>query len=301
MSMHAGDSERRLRRIVPMLRRLVSLPDLFRCTPPDFMETSLGLGVTVDDEVGTGTRTQREPMTEFQLSDAHILFADEALLVIDKPPGVLSQPDATGDVDVVRAVEAWARQRGKRDPFVGLVHRLDRPASGVLLIARSKAAARDLSEQFRERLVEKQYLAVVEGRMQGIGTCTGYIAKIGRDPTLVTPDHPDGRRAVLRWQTVAAARGTTVVRVQLETGRSHQIRLQLSDLGHPIVGDFRYGATRELDGENLALHHTVLRFEHPTSRRMMTVTAAPPRSWQALLTDDQQAAIDSLIQRATPS
>lgn len=240
-------------------------------------------------------------MTEFQLSDAHILLVDDALLVIEKPPGVLSQPDATGDVDVVRAVEAWGRRSGEDDPFVGLVHRLDRPASGVMVIARSKAAARDLSEQFRDRLVEKQYLAVVEGPMRGIGTCTGYIAKTGRAPTLVSADHPDGRRAVLRWQTVASGRGTTVVQVQLETGRPHQIRLQLSDLGHPIVGDFRYGATRELDGENLALHHAVLRFEHPSSCRMMTVTASPPRSWKPLLTDDQWAAIDSFIQRARPS
>lgn len=240
-------------------------------------------------------------MPEFQLSDAHILIADDALLVIDKPPGVLSQADATGDVDVVRAAKAWLRGGGERDPFVGLVHRLDRPASGVMVLGRSTAAARDLSEQFRERLVEKTYLAVVEGRMRGIGTCTGYIAKIGRSPSLVSPDHPDGRRAVLHWQAVAAGRGTTVVQVQLETGRPHQIRLQLSDLGHPITGDIRYDADRELDGENLALHHTILRFEHPSSHRMITVTAPPPSTWKDLLTDEQVTAIDTLIQRATRS
>ncbi|PEN13977.1 RNA pseudouridine synthase [Longibacter salinarum] len=238
-------------------------------------------------------------MTETALSDSDVLYDDEALLVVNKPAGLLSQADHTGDVDLVTAAKRWlrdARDAGS-DPFVGLVHRLDRPASGVMVLARTSDAARDLSNQFQDRLVEKRYLAIVEGRMTGMGTCTDYIAKIDREPTLVGPDHPEGKRAILRWQTLAPGDSVSVVQVQLETGRPHQIRLQLSNEGHPILGDFRHGGSRELDGKNLALHQVLLRVEHPDTYRMMTWAVSPPASWNHVLSSDQAAAIRAAVQR----
>lgn len=233
------------------------------------------------------------PMPEFRLSPSDILYLDDAVLALVKPAGCLSQPDATGDTDIVKLATSYLRdQTGKSDPFVGLVHRLDRPASGVMVLARSSEAARELSVQFHDRLVEKRYLAVVEGRMTGLGTCTGYIAKVGREPAIVGPKHPHGKRAVLQWQAVAPAdpaRGehASVVQVQLHTGRSHQIRLQLAEEGYPIVGDFRHGASTELDGRNLALHQTLLRVEHPDTYQMLTFEAPVSGVWRHVLSDRQ--------------
>lgn len=239
-------------------------------------------------------------MATRSLDDADILHVDDDLLVICKPPGVLSQADSTGDADVVARAKDWLRtnRSAGADPFVGLVHRLDRPASGVMVLALTSAAARDLSEQFQDRLVEKRYLAIVEGRVTGLGTCTGFIAKEGRDPKLVGPDHPGGKRAVLRWQALAPGDAASVVQVQLETGRPHQIRLQLAGEGHPILGDFRHGARTELDGRNLALHQILLRVEHPSTYRMLTLTAPPPDAWSAVLTTEQQAAVDAAADRS---
>jgi len=231
-------------------------------------------------------------------TDFRVLHCDDALIAVDKPAGMLSQADRTGDPDLVAVAKAWLHEHRTAgpDPFVGLVHRLDRPASGVMVLGRTSDAARELSRQFRERFAEKRYLAVVEGEMTGMGTCVHYIAKKGREPMIVGPDDPDGKRAVLRWQALAPGAAASVVQVQLETGRPHQIRLQLSDEGFPIIGDLRHGGKRELHGRNLALHQILLRVEHPATYQMMTLTASPPDTWRHVLTSEQLEGMAGAIQ-----
>lgn len=226
-----------------------------------------------------------------------VLHDDEVLLVVNKPPGLLSQADRTGDPDVLTLGKAWLQQKDEApaEPFLGLVHRLDRPASGLMVLARTPAAARDLSRQFRERTVTKHYLALVEGTRTGIGTCTDYLAKDGRSVRVVAPEHPSGRRAELAWQSLAQSGGLSLLQVRLQTGRRHQIRAQLAHAGHPIVGDMRYGATRELDGRNLALHAYELALEHPTERVGMRWTARPPTSWDDALDDTLRTALNRLL------
>lgn len=227
-----------------------------------------------------------------------ILHHDDHLLVIDKPPGLLAQPDHTGDPDVVtRGKARLADDRGE-DPFLAPVHRLDRPASGIMVLARTSAAAKELSRQFRERLVEKRYLVVVEGTLRGIGTWTDYIAKPDRQPRLVDPDHPDGKRAVLNWQALAREDNRTLLQIELQTGRSHQIRLQATSRGHPVVGDRRYGAASSLGTRAIALHHAVLRLDHPAQSRRETFVAEPPDVWSEVLTDDMRAALRRMLTHA---
>lgn len=227
-----------------------------------------------------------------------ILHHDDHLLVIDKPPGLLAQPDHTGDPDVVtRGKARLADDRGE-DPFLAPVHRLDRPASGIMVLARTSAAAKELSRQFRERLVEKRYLVVVEGTLRGIGTWTDYIAKPDRQPRLVDPDHPDGKRAVLNWQALAREDNRTLLQIELQTGRSHQIRLQATSRGHPVVGDRRYGAASSLGTRAIALHHAVLRLDHPAQSRRETFVAEPPDVWSEVLTDDMRAALRRVLTHA---
>lgn len=229
-----------------------------------------------------------------------ILYRDEHLLVLVKPSGVLAQPDHTGDIDVLTlGKRRMAAREEVNDPFLGLVHRLDRPTSGVMVLARTSEAARALSQQFRERTVEKTYLAVVEGELRGIGTWTDTIAKPGRQPKVVSPGHPEGKHARLDWQALGHDAGRTLLRLQLHTGRPHQIRLQAADRGYAVVGDTRYGANATRPDGAIALHHTVLRVEHPGSRRVKTFVAPPPMRWSDLLSDPLQAAIDRVVDQAT--
>lgn len=226
-----------------------------------------------------------------------VLYDDDQILVVDKPAGLLAQPDHTGDPDVLTLARDWT---GKSDPFVGLVHRLDRPTSGLMVLARSSAAARVLSRQFRERTAQKQYLAIVEGSLRGIGTWTDYIAKPGRRPTIVGPDHPEGKSAELDWQALRAAEGNTLLQIQLRTGRPHQIRLQAAERGHPVVGDLRYGGAEAGLPAGIALHHAVLRIEHPSDASMKTFVAEVPAAWSSVLTDAMRSAIDRSLALARP-
>ncbi|NNF58817.1 MAG: RNA pseudouridine synthase [Rhodothermaceae bacterium] len=211
-----------------------------------------------------------------------VLYLDNHLLVVVKPPGLLAQADRTGDTDLLTQGKAFLKEKFDKpgNVFLGLVHRLDRPVSGVMVLARTSKAAGRLSKAFRERRVEKRYLALVEGRMSGAGEREDYLLKEDGRVRIVSADHPKGKRAVLRWQALGEEGRLSLVEVKLLTGRAHQVRVQLAALGTPILGDFRYGATRELDGRNLALHAYRLAFEHPVRREPLVFTAPPPVSWQ---------------------
>lgn len=233
-------------------------------------------------------------------SPVEVLHHDEHLLVVDKPPGLLSQADHTGDPDVVSLGKERLAGKENGDPFLGLVHRLDRPASGLMVLARTSEAASDLSRQFRERLVEKRYVVLVEDALRGIGTWTDYIAKPDRQPRLVAPDHPDGKRAVLDWQALSTGQGRTLLQVELHTGRSHQIRLQATSRGHPVVGDRRYDAASSLRDRAIALHHALLRLDHPAQSRRRTFTSEPPAVWSDVLTEDMLSTLRRVLNHAEP-
>lgn len=225
-----------------------------------------------------------------------VLFEDNHLLVVNKAPGMLSQADRTGDMDMVTLAKMYvARTRGKTGAvYMGLVHRLDRPAGGVMVLARTSKAAARLSKQFRERSATKEYEALVEGRLAGEGTWEDRLEKRDGHVRVVTTG---GKEARLTWRAVetfevgsgggsdggtgSGAQVLTRIHIALDTGRAHQIRVQCAERGHPILGDFRYGSTNELDGKNLALHARRLALEHPVKREQMTFEAPLPRTWPA--------------------
>ena len=212
-----------------------------------------------------------------------VLYLDNHLLVVNKPPGVLAQADRTGDPDLLSLGKAYLKRRFDKpgNVFLGLVHRLDRPASGVMAFARTSKAAARLSRAFRERLPEKRYLALVEGRCTGGGTLVDYLVKEDRRVRVVDPDYPKAQRAELTWRALERRRGLTLVEVDLKTGRPHQVRVQLAHIGFPLLGDLRYGARRALDGRNLALHAWRLALDHPTRKERMAWEAPPPATWEA--------------------
>lgn len=222
-----------------------------------------------------------------------VLHVDNHLLVVDKPAGMLAQGDATGDADLVTLAKAYLKRQFERpgDVFVGLVHRLDRPVSGVVVLARTSKAAARLSAQFAGRGVEKRYLAVVEGRLEGGGERVDWLVKGERGTVHRVPEGTTGaRRAALRWESLAVEGRRTLVGVDLLTGRAHQIRVQLAGLATPVVGDLRYGAKAPLgDGRGIALHATRLAFAHPTARERVVFASRPP--WRGLLDEAVRRAV----------
>ncbi|PAP77648.1 RluA family pseudouridine synthase [Rubrivirga marina] len=218
------------------------------------------------------------------------LYLDNHLLAVSKPPGLLTQADRTGDPDLVSLAKAYLKERFDKpgNVFVGLVHRLDRPASGVMMLARTSKAASRLSDQFRRRVPQKRYLAVVEGDPGDGGAWTERVDAIdkGGGGSVDVVPVGEGQRAALRYRTLARDSARSLVEVELLTGRKHQIRAQLAELGAPILGDFRYGnQTPFADGRGVALHAYRLVVEHPTKREPVTVVAPPPEAWAGLFPD----------------
>ncbi len=216
-----------------------------------------------------------------------VLFEDNHCLALNKPAGMLVQGDRTGDPTLADAAGSYLRQRyGKPGRvFVGVVHRLDRPVSGVVLLARTSKAASRLAEQFRRGSVGKRYLALVEQAPQPpSGTLVHHLAKdeATNRTRVVGARHAGARLARLRYRVVTQHPGGALLEVEPETGRSHQIRVQLAACGAIIVGDVRYGSRRRL-GNMLALHASQLEFEHPTREERLRVEAPLPASWQLLL------------------
>ena len=213
--------------------------------------------------------------------ESSILYLDNHLLVINKPAGVLVQGDASGDLDLLTAGKRYLKKRFHKpgNVFLGLVHRLDRPVSGVMVFARTSKAASRLANQFRARTVQKNYIAMVKGSMAGHGTLINYVRKDHRKVRIVDENHPKGLRAELFYKAVRHIKGRSIVLVTLKTGRPHQIRVQLANQGHPIIGDFKYGSKEELDGRNLALHSGRLTIEHPTMKTRLTWSAPVPATW----------------------
>jgi len=223
--------------------------------------------------------------------DVKIIYEDNHLLVVEKPQNILTQGDQTGDEDLLTVLKEDIRQRYDKpgNVYLGLVHRLDRPAGGVMVFAKTSKAASRLSDQVRTGTFGKKYLAVVHGVPdEPTGTLVNYLVKDEAANTVKAVDGigdpasdlPAGaKKAVLDYEVIEAADGLSLVRIKLHTGRPHQIRVQFAAIGHPLYGDQKYGASLNEPGMQLALWSVEISFIHPTLREQVTFSSDPPGAY----------------------
>jgi len=222
-----------------------------------------------------------------------VLYEEGPCLVVCKPPGLLTQAPPGIDSLEARIKDFYRQREGKTgNIYLGVPHRLDRPASGAMVFARHSRAARRLAEQFEGRLVQKLYWACVEGQLDAPqGTWTDLMRKIPDQARaeIVPDNHPEGRLAVLHYRLLDQAPWGSWLEIELETGRMHQIRVQAASRGHPLLGDALYGSAvpfgpqyNDIRQRAIALHARTLSFRHPMTRQPIAVTAAPPEAWQEL-------------------
>jgi 23S rRNA pseudouridine1911/1915/1917 synthase len=213
-----------------------------------------------------------------------ILYEDNHCLAIAKPSGVSSAHFQGQDQTLDRTVKEYLKDKYHKpgQVFLGVVHRLDKPVSGVLLFARTSKAAARLSEQFREGTIEKTYWAIVEGSLaRAAGSLEDWLLRDREQKRVevVEPRTPGAKQSLLHFQRRGEYNGLTWLEVRPQTGRTHQLRVQLAHHGHPIFGDARYGSVHTFES-GIALHARALTFLHPIRYEPITLTAELPALWK---------------------
>lgn len=221
-----------------------------------------------------------------------ILYQDNHVIVVNKRPGELVQPDSTGDPALEDTVKAYIKVKYNKpgDVFLGIVHRIDRPVGGAVLMARTSKALVRLNEQLKHRQFRKTYWAIVE-KMPSDGSTEGelrhYIVRNGKSNRSMAYDTmaavpkgtptSDAKEAILRYKILASSDRYHLFEIELLTGRHHQIRCQLSKIGCTIKGDLKYGASRSNKDGGISLWARGLSFEHPVTHETITVEAPTPK------------------------
>ena len=202
--------------------------------------------------------------------DLEVLYLDNHLLAVNKPPGLLTQPTTTGAPDLETLAKAWIKKKfeKKGNVFLHPIHRLDKPVSGIVLFARTSKALSRLNAQMRQKTLHKVYFAKVEGHLTSPNGTLKHTLTHGSHKALLSPS---GKEALLSYTTLKTYPHSTLIEIVLHTGRYHQIRAQWGHSGHPIVGDLKYGSTQK--ASRIALHHGRLTFAHPISKHQLTITS----------------------------
>ncbi len=218
-----------------------------------------------------------------------LIYEDNHIIIVNKRAGEIVQGDKTGDVPLSEEVKAYIKERYHKpgDVFLGVVHRLDRPVSGLVLFARTSKALTRLAEMFRTRQVHKTYWAIVANQPpQPEGTLTHWLTRNPKNNTARAYDRevPGSKQAILDYRVIGHSDRYWLLEVDLHTGRHHQIRCQLAKMGCPIRGDLKYGAPRSNPDGGISLHARRLWFEHPVSHQLIDLTAPVPdeRLWQQI-------------------
>lgn len=211
-----------------------------------------------------------------------VLYEDNHLIIVNKAASEIVQGDKTGDKPLSDIVKEYIQVKYNKPGavFLGVVHRLDRPVSGIVLFARTSKALERMNKKFREKEIQKKYWAVVEkAPEESAGTLENYLIKNQeKNKSFVQKDDKAGAKlSKLSYKVLSQSDKYTLLEVELHTGRHHQIRVQLSHMGCIIKGDVKYGARRSNEDASIHLHARELSFEHPVSKEKIKVTAPVPK------------------------
>lgn len=215
-------------------------------------------------------------------SDLAIIYEDNHLIAVNKAAGILVQGDETGDETLTDIVKSYIKEKYHKpgDVYLGVIHRIDRPVSGVVIFARTSKALSRMNEMLRDKKLQKHYLAIVNHRPDPLSaTLTHHLVK-DNDKNIVkayTAKKKDSKEAVLKYTVIGELDQKILLEVEPLTGRPHQIRTQLSKIGSPIAGDLKYGATYPLPDKSIALHCRSMSFEHPVTKSWIVIKADVPR------------------------
>lgn len=217
-----------------------------------------------------------------------ILYEDNHLIAVLKPAGVLTQGDKSGDVSLMDEVKKYLKEKYKKpgNVFLGLLHRLDRNVFGIVLFAKTSKGASRLSEQFRERSVEKIYHAIVLGKPeQKKGNLINYLNKdeIKNKVSISDKKKPGFELVELSFEVISSNNKYSLLKINLKTGKSHQIRAQLAFLGFPVLGDKKYGAPFVLPDNRLGLCATSIAFKLATENQRKLISIPLPKEWKEYL------------------
>tara|TARA_B100000963_G_scaffold60131_2_gene48081 strand:+ start:3858 stop:4532 length:675 start_codon:yes stop_codon:yes gene_type:complete len=210
-----------------------------------------------------------------------IIYEDNHLIAINKRPGDLVQGDKTGDNTLIDQVKNYLKKKYNkpRGVFLGLIHRLDRPTSGLILFAKTSKALRRINQQFKDRKTQKKYWVIIDKSFDSnSGTLTHWLK---RNPKMNksfanNEEVNDSKKAILHYKKIIKLKKYCVLEIDLETGRHHQIRSQLSFIGFPVKGDLKYNAKRKNPDASIDLHARSLTINHPTTKKKITFIASPP-------------------------
>lgn len=219
-----------------------------------------------------------------------IVYEDNHIIAVNKEPGVLVQADKTNDKCLLEMVKEFIKKRDNKqgNVFLGLAHRIDRPTSGLVLFAKTSKALTRLSNMFREKEIEKYYLALVDNVIEPTsGTLNNYLIRKPKfNKSFVCNKSVKGsKEAKLKYEYIKKGSTYYLVKIQLLTGRHHQIRAQFSNYDVHIKGDLKYGASRSNKDGGISLHSYQMKFIHPVSQKSLTLTASVPKEniWQNLI------------------
>jgi len=216
----------------------------------------------------------------------NVLYEDNHLIAVYKPAGILVQGDKSGDISLMDEVKKYLKERYKKpgNVFLGLLHRLDRPVSGIVLFAKTSKGASRLSEQFRKHLVEKIYHAIVFGKpKQNRGALVNYIEKDKKTKKAIVKQNKKAKKAELYYEVVTSNKKYSLLKILIKTGRFHQIRAQLAAMGCPVLGDVKYGAAVCFPDKSIALCATSFSFCLATKQQIKKISIPFPSDWNNYL------------------
>lgn len=208
----------------------------------------------------------------------HVLYEDNHVLVVEKPVNIPVQEDSSHDLDLLTMCKQYIKETYNKpgNVYLGLVHRLDRPVGGVMIFAKTSKAASRLSDQVRTHTFKKEYLALLDGTpKKKQGTLVDYLKKDTKNNRVTVTNEKEGKKSILHYDVLETKQNRTLVHITLETGRSHQIRVQFSSRNLPLVYDQRYNPHTKKG--QIALYAYQLTFIHPTQKEPMTISCLPPK------------------------